>query len=260
MVKIRADLSVYQGSSVGYIKELKRNHGVTFTSVQLSYGANPYYDNRNSKTQILNSFDVLGEVGAYHFYLGNPVPEAKHFLERVKEHGLDHNTEIMLDVEDSLSGNIIAQINTFLDIMYNNGFHNLAVYYNESLGSTINHKNLHHKPKIWVASYSHKPNCYFDMWQYTQSAQTSTGDLDLSWDYSKSVAPDTYLKHGSRFKVIADSGLAVSKDIALKHHRKVYFGKNTVVYGKVEPYGKSTRVRTNLGYISGNTKWIKIDK
>ncbi|UQS85830.1 hypothetical protein MOO46_07775 (plasmid) [Apilactobacillus apisilvae] len=262
-MKIRADLAVYQGSTEGYIKELKRNHGVTFTSVQLSYGDNPYFDNRNSVGQIYNSWKVLGQVGAYHFYLGDPVPEAKHFLARVNQHKLDKDTELMLDVEGNLSGNVVAQINTFLDILYNAGFHNLAVYYSETFGLNNNYKLLHHHPKIWVASYSHKPNCYFDVWQYTQSAQTSSGGLDLSYDYSKdtTLAPDTYVKttkKGKLFKVIADGGLAVSRDVALKHHRTVYFGKNSQVYGSVVPYGKATRVKTKLGYISGNTKWVKL--
>ncbi|MCL0312772.1 glycoside hydrolase family 25 protein [Apilactobacillus sp. TMW 2.2459] len=256
-MKIRADISVYQPSSIEYMKAMKSKYNVDFVSVQLSYGANPTYDNRSSGYQVANAYKVFGEVGAYHFYLGSPVVEAKHFLSRVKAHGLDKTTELMLDVEGNLSGNLTAQINTFLDILYEAGYHNLAVYYNENFGKGMNHKLFHHKPKIWVAKYStYKPNCYFDIWQFTQSARVGTSDLDLSYDYSKDFKVNpTYVKSGKLFKT-KPKVMNVYKDEHLKQLRRSKYGRGSKVYGKVIKVGKVTRIKTAEGYISGNTDYV----
>ncbi|KRM69209.1 glycosyl hydrolase family 25 [Apilactobacillus ozensis DSM 23829 = JCM 17196] len=267
MVRRRADISVWQSDSVAFMKDLKTRYGVDMLSVQVSYG-NPAYDNKKAGNQIAAGFKVFDEVGAYHFYLGNPA-EAKHFISRVESLGFDKSTELMMDVEGSLSGNLTAQINEFLDYCYSKGYHNLAVYYNESFGLTrVNSAKLHHNPKLWIAKYSSvKPACDYDIWQYTQTAYTPYGDVDLSFDYSKpfkpikSDKPDEYYSDGTLFKITAKV-IPMYHDDKLTDKRKVKLGKGSVLYATPIKVGKNKqgttvyRLKTAIGYMTANKKWI----
>lgn len=182
MPQIRADISKYQPYSSDFMKSLRQDLEVNFISIQLTYGLYKQYINPKAPLQIINGLKYFNEVGAYHFYLGNPVEEANHFLRLVNYYGLDKTTELMIDVEENITENITEDINVFLEILYNNGFNNLAVYYNEYCGlNFINYENLIHNPKIWVAKYStYPPKCYYDIWQYTDSGKTQFCNVDLS--------------------------------------------------------------------------------
>ncbi|UQS85802.1 autolysin (plasmid) [Apilactobacillus apisilvae] len=259
MSKAFADLARYQGSSPAFFSALKSAYNCRGAIVQLTYGNYPQFVNPLGAYQVYNAYKAFGVVSAYHFYMGNPVAEANYFLKHVKQYGLDKSTLLAVDVEDgSLSGNITAQTNQFLDVLYNAGYHNLAVYSMKYWFDTkINIKNLHHNPKIWVASLGVEPKMKYDAWQYTWTGHADGSDVDLSIDKTghftstEKAKQPTYWHKGSFFE--AKSMLGLYSDIRLKGKRNPRFAPKSRFYAEVVKDGKVTRLKTHLGYVSANT-------
>ncbi|WP_181399161.1 GH25 family lysozyme [Apilactobacillus micheneri] len=259
MSKVFADLAKYQGSSPAFFSALQSSYNCQGAIVQLTYGNYPAYDNYQAPYQVFNGYKAFGIISAYHFYMGNPVAEANYFLKHVKQYGLDKSTLLAIDVEDgSLSGNLTAQTNQFLDVLYNAGYHNLAVYSMESwFGSKIITSQLHHSPKIWVANISYEPHMKYDAWQYTWTGHAGGSDVDLSLDktghFTSAEKPKqaTYWYKGKLFE--AKSMLNTYSDLHLKSKRNPRFGTKSRFYADVVKDGKVTRLKTHLGYVSANT-------
>lgn len=256
-----ADLSKFQPASKGFFLDLKNRLNVSGAVIQLSYSANPAYDNPNASYQVYNAYKTFGLVSAYHYYMGMPVTEAKHFLSLVKKYGLDTNTLLAIDIEDqSLSGNLTEQVNKFLDVLYDHGYHNLAVYSGNSFFTTrLRIADFKHKPLIWVASYGTRPSIKHDAWQYTESAQTAYGSVDLSYDTTNkfTTKPKTvnFVQSGKKFKVINHVHLYHQAD--LKKPLGTQLGDGSVVHGKIVKHGSKYRVKTLIGYISACKDYIK---
>lgn len=270
------DIAKFQPSNAGYFKSLRR-HGAVGAFVQLNYGNG--YPNPDASAQLTNSLKYLKFTGCYAFFLGSPVSEAHYFLWRIKLYGMDKSTPVMLDVEanQSYNGPQTHLINEWTRIVYNAGFHNIWIY---SMGSWLK-DGYHIKPEnlkhghIWAAAYgTDKPGVNnASAWQYTDNWHGLHTDGDylfkpLSCMTGQSIKPKLkhkvikkykptpqYLTKGGYFEAISDlNGYYVTN---LKKKNGDFLPKGSRFHGIIVSDGQVTRIKTGLGYYSGNKKFVK---
>ncbi|GAW98682.1 GH25 family lysozyme [Secundilactobacillus mixtipabuli] len=190
-----ADISSFQPDTLDYMRKL-HNHA-TGLFVKLTEGSEngSHYLNPKAGMQLLNGFEFFKSIGVYHYFRGNsqrygmndPVNEAKWFVKNIIKLGLNRDTVCAIDVEDqSLQYNVTADINLFLDYVYQQGFHYLVVYASASWFNSqrIKRTQLKYQPAIWVASYGvNQPGVdNAQAWQYTNNGyQLKT---DFNYDFA----------------------------------------------------------------------------
>ena len=126
MPKLVADVAVYQSKSKAFFENLKR-YGIDSVMVKLTEGTT--YVNASAGEQVSNAYQVFGTVGAYHFFHGNGLAEAKYFLAWVKKYGLDKSTVLAIDVEaPGLPWKTTSQVNVFLRYLISHGYKNVITY------------------------------------------------------------------------------------------------------------------------------------
>lgn len=78
---------------------------------------------------------------------------------------------------------------------------------------------------------------------------------DIKYGIGKKTAKKaTYLNSSNEFKVKAKY-INVYADIAFKQSHGKKFAKGSVITGNIVKYGSITRIKTNCGYVSSNTKF-----
>lgn len=264
MANLVIDVSSYQGSTLDYFAGFKKK-GVRGAIVKLTEGTN--YISPVCKHQVYNSWKTFGIVSVYHFYQGNPVAEANFFLRQVKACGLDKTTNLVIDVEaPTLPYYTTSGVNQFLKVLHDAGYRNLWVYGSGSWFNTgrINRSKLAYNADIWVAAYGvSQPGLNgVDMWQFTDNFHGVDCSYDFKGSFSnadkkpeKKSKQNTYVQSGSWFKT-KPKLMNVYEDEKLTKKIKTKLGRNSIVSGKVTKVGKVTRIKTNIGYLSGNTAYI----
>lgn len=268
------DVSSYQGSSKSYFEAFKK-YGAKSAIVKLTQGTS--YVNPKACLQVANAYKVFGRVSAYHYYMGNPIAEAKHFLAHVKAFGLDKTTWLAIDVEDpSLPKYNTAGVNKFLEHLYNEGYHNLLCYASASWfeAGRINRAALTKKAKIWCASYNNsRPGINgVAVWQQSDNWH----GVDMSIDFnnfltSKSVAEDNHHKVATKPTYYQGNGLyeVITNEIHAYHKlplkdgnnkRYVRWEKGSRFYAVAVKNGDIYSLKTAMGYTTANKNYVKLIK
>lgn len=262
-----ADVGSYQSDQLSYFKKLK-NNGVDFTVVKLTEATT--YVNPKAGKQITNSFKAgMKAVSVYHYFHGNGAAEAKYFLNWVKKFGMDKNTVLAIDVEDSsLPWNTTPQVNIFLKALKAAGYKNVITYGSASWfnSNRINRSKLIDK-HIWVASYgsANAGVAKANAWQYTDNFQGLNTDCSYDFDGSlsgitkKSKSKPSYNNKKGLYEVKA-SLVNAYNDNHFKSKRRVRLIKGSTVYAEPVKYGKIYRLKTKIGYFTANKKYMKLIK
>lgn len=254
-----ADLASMQPSSLEYFKWLKQN-GVSKAVVKLTEDTG--YVNPSASTQFMNGLKVLGEVGLYHFLHNKPIREARYFVSQAEAMHVDKDTLMIVDVESpdvkSTKQNVTQNVNDWLDVVYESGFHNLAVYASESwFNSVLSINYLHHNAKVWVAGYGRKPQvARMDAWQYTDSFKGRT--QDMSYDYAMFISKpvSNFYKSGNLFMVKHLVHLYHDKELSSR--RLPRWGKGTIFYSRgFVKSGSKYRIKTAMGYVTAHKDYVK---
>lgn len=264
-----ADISNYQaptnGDYRGWYKALKNKYGVSSVCILLSQGTTwhqPY-----ASYQAYHAYKEFGNFSAYHFFEGSGKAEAQNFISALKSVGADKSTVVMIDAETKVN-NLTGHINAFIDTIYDAGYTNIFVYSMESMfnnaSNGIQVKNLHHKPKIWVANISYAPRMKHDAWQYTWTGKVWDKSVDLDWDDTGLLAKGVqaapkpaFWKSGSEFEVLS-AGVRVYADEKLKQPTENYYTKGSrFTVDKIVMDGGTPRLHNKYGYLSANKKYVK---
>lgn len=263
---IVVDLSGYQDSTEAYFKKLKR-YGVKSAIIKLTEGTS--YTSAKAAAQISNAYKVFGSVAAYHYYLGNPLAEAKYFLSKVKAYGLDKTTWLAIDVEDpSLPKYNTAGISTFLNYLKAAGYTNLLCYASGSwfTSGRINKNLLTSGTKLWVAAYGVSQPGVNDtaIWQYTDAFKGLS--QDASYDFKNLIAGKTekpsYYADKGLYEVVTSTINAYNK-LPLKgdkNKRYVRFSKGSRFYAAPVKNGSIYSLKTAMGYVTANKNYVKLIK
>ncbi|WP_258115739.1 GH25 family lysozyme [Levilactobacillus yiduensis] len=265
MTKKIVDLSSYQADSLAYIKQLKK-WGADGIMVKLTEGTG--YLSPKAGNQIANGFKVFDTVGVYHFFHGRGTAEAQYFLAWVKKMGLDKSTVLAIDVEaPDLPWKTTSQVNVFLRYLISHGYKNVITYGSGSWfnAGRINRSQLVDKA-IWVAAYgvSQPGVANANAWQYTDNWH----GVDCSYDFDGKLSGKatkvthkkaSYWADNGLYEVITNHVNVYSKPALNKaNKRRVHFSKGSTIYGKAVKYGKVYRIKTGVGYISANKKYVKL--
>lgn len=267
MSKIVIDVSGYQDSSLNFFKT-KKKQGASSAIVKLTEGTS--YLNPKAWAQVANSLKVFGTVGAYHFFHGAGVAEAKYFLAWVKKFGLDKSTVLAIDVEATdLPWATTTQVNMFLKYLIDHGYKKVVTYGSGSwfTSGRINRSKLMDK-HIWVAAYqTDRPGvANANAWQYTDNFH----GVDASYDFdgtlsgtkskAKTVAKKaTYWSSDGLFRVLSKQvNVYGTMKFDAAHKRRSLYTKGSRVYGKAVKYGKVYRIMVSDGnYITANKSMVK---
>lgn len=269
------DVSSYQNDTVTYFDNLKKA-GAKSAIVKLTQGTN--YVSAKASSQVSNAYKVFGSVSAYHYYMGNPVAEAKFFLSKAKAFGLDKTTWLAIDVEDpSLPMYNTAGINSFLTVLKNAGYSNLMVYGSASWfkAGRIKQGSLLKGSKIWCAAYNNvAPGINgVDVWQYTDNFKglSVDGSIDFNsiltskGEKVKAVEKPTYYDKNGLYEVTADI-IHAYKTLPLKqaddkhNQRFVRRAKGSRFYGVAVKDGDIYSLKTKEGYYTANKLDVKLIK
>lgn len=268
------DVSSFQGSSKSYFETFKK-HGAKSAIVKLTQGTN--YVNPKASLQVTNAYKVFGSVAAYHYYMGNPIAEAKYFLAHVRAYGLDKSTWLAIDVEDpSLPEYNTAGVNKFLEYLYNEGYQNLLCYASASWfeAGRINRSTLTKKAKIWCAAYNNsQPGINgVAVWQQSDNwhgvdmsidfNDILTSKSDAKADRHKVSAKPTYYQDNGLYEVITDE-IHAYKKLPLKgdkNKRYVRWGKGSRFYAVAVKNGDIYSLKTAVGYTTANKDYVKLIK
>lgn len=263
MTNVFCDLSKWQPGSEQFLVDAKSKYDVKGAMVQITCSDDEKYVNQKGAYQVYNAYKTFGVVSVYHYFYGSPVTEANVFVKYLKKYGLDHTTLVGIDCEEkSIGSNATDKINQFFDVVYAAGYHNLCVYAADSwFDGDINVKKLKHSPKIWIARIGHNPTHKCDAWQYTWTAKVDGESLDLSYDYSGAFTHELpsdanqYVSDGKLF--YSETGVNLYHDKELTKKRKPRWGKGSYFYGEPVKVGNTYRIKTAVGYVSANKKWVK---
>lgn len=268
------DVSSFQGLSKSYFETFKK-HGAKSAIVKLTQGTN--YVNPKASLQVTNAYKVFGSVAAYHYYMGNPIAEAKYFLAHVRAYGLDKSTWLAIDVEDpSLPEYNTAGVNKFLEYLYNEGYQNLLCYASASWfeAGRINRSTLTKKAKIWCAAYNNsQPGINgVAVWQQSDNwhgvdmsidfNDILTSKSDAKADRHKVSAKPTYYQDNGLYEVITDE-IHAYKKLPLKgdkNKRYVRWGKGSRFYAVAVKNGDIYSLKTAVGYTTANKDYVKLIK
>lgn len=268
------DVSSYQNDTVTYFNNLKKA-GAKSAIVKLTQGTN--YVSNKASAQVSNAYKVFGSVSAYHYYMGNPVAEAKFFLSKVRAFGLDKTTWLAIDVEDpSLPMYNTAGINSFLTVLKNAGYSNLMVYGSASWfeAGRIKQGSLLKGSKIWCAAYNNvAPGINgVDVWQYTDNFKGLhvDGSIDFnsilsSKTVKKVIKKPTYYNQNGLYEVISDmihayKTLPLKQDASKHNQRYVRRTKGSRFYGVAVKNGNIYSLKTKEGYYTANKLDVKLIK
>ncbi|WP_283680459.1 GH25 family lysozyme [Lentilactobacillus sp. Marseille-Q4993] len=259
------DVSSYQSDTVSYFKKVY-NAGARGMMVKLTEGLN--YLNPKAGSQIVNGLKVFKSVGVYHYFLGNGQAEAQYFLAHIKTMGLTKDTVLGIDVEDpSLPYYNTAQVNVFLKYLRDHGYTHLVTYGSGSWFNSgrINRSHLIDK-HIWVAAYGvSQPGVNnANAWQYTDNLFGA----DCSYDFDGTLTGNNVKTKAEMPKYYNTPGLYevtakmihAYRDKKFKVKRYVRWEKGSRFYGTPVKYGKITRLKTELGYVTSNTSKVKLVK
>ncbi|MEE8824001.1 MAG: GH25 family lysozyme [Lentilactobacillus sunkii] len=265
MPNIFIDISSWQNSSYSYLKTFKDN-GAKSAMVKLTDGTN--YLNPKAGAQISNSLKLFGSVGAYHYFKGSGLAEARYFLSKVKAFGLDKSTVLGIDVEDpSLPYYNTSQINVFLRYLKSAGYTHVTTY---GPGSWFQVGRIKRSAlvdmHVWVAAYGvNQPGvASANAWQFTDNWH----GVDASYDYDGLITgkhaadkPEYYVTPG--LYQVRLKWLPVYNTIDLKKSEKRYtrYGTGSRFWATPVKYGKITRLHINgQGYVSSNKFYVKFLK
>lgn len=258
MVNKVIDVASYQGSSIAYFARFKKL-GATGVMAKLTEGTS--YVNPKGRAQVTNALSVFGQVGVYHFFHGHGAAEARYFLKQVKALGLDHSTVLCIDVEaNDLPKNCTPQINVFLQTLKAHGYPNVVTYASASWFNSgrINRSRLVDE-SIWVASYgtSQPGVAKVDAWQYTNNFH----GVDCSYDYNGvlTVHQPRYYRTKGLYEVTTGV-IHAYNDRKLTSKRYVKLTKGSRFYATPVKVGSVTRLKTKIGYFSGNHEFVKLVK
>lgn len=252
------DVSSIQNSSQAYFEGLKK-HGVTNAVVKATEGTTY----TNNGVQFGNAIKAYGTVGLYHYLWNEPVAEAKHFVSTIESWGATKDTLVVVDVEEpKIKGlNVTELTNSWINAVYDAGYHNIMVYASESwFNSVLSINKLAHRPKIWVAAYdTPKPSvARYDAWQFTDNYKGLK--VDASYNYNDIfAAPDEpkYWSDGKLFELKTNLHVFKSLDLSKENRRRVYLGKWTRIYGEPVKNGSVYTLKTAIGYISANKEYVQ---
>lgn len=268
------DVSSFQGSSKSYFETFKK-YGAKSAIVKLTQGTN--YVNPKASLQVINAYKVFGSVAAYHYYMGNPIAEAKYFLAHVRAFGLDKTTWLAIDVEDpSLPEYNTTGVNKFLEYLYNEGYHNLLCYASASWfeAGRINRAALTKKAKIWCAAYNNSQPGINGVAVWQQSDNWHGVDMSIDFNdilTSKSVAEDNHHKVSTKPSYYQDNGLyeVITDEIHAykklplkgdKNKRYVRWEKGSRFYAVAVKNGDIYSLKTAVGYTTANKDYVKLIK
>lgn len=114
------------------------------------------------------------------------------------------------------------------------------------------------KSHKWVSDHiwgDHQdPYAYLAKWGISKAQFAK--DLKNGIKSSSKSKKASYWKSGDTFKVIT-SKVNAYDDIKFTNKNGKSFTKNSVLKGTIEKYGSITRLKTDCGYVSTNTKFIK---
>ncbi|KRK47583.1 GH25 family lysozyme [Secundilactobacillus kimchicus] len=194
MTKEVVDIASYQDSSISYLKTLRQYADSLIVKLTEGSENGSGYLNPKAGMQVGNGLQVFPAVGVYHYFKGNsqlygdqdPVNEAKWFLKNIVALGLDRNTVVVIDVEDSsLMKNVTHDINLFLAYLADKGYSKQLVYASASWFNEgrINQAELYQQSPIWVAAYNdNAPGVdAASAWQYTNNGHGL--HVDFSYDF-----------------------------------------------------------------------------
>ncbi|MCL0330629.1 GH25 family lysozyme [Apilactobacillus xinyiensis] len=262
MAKLAIDIASHQaGLRVGDLANLRDNYKIRGAVVKLTEGTN--YINPCGARQVYECFKVFGVVCAYHYYHGNAVAEAKYFLTQLKKCGLDSTTDLSIDIEaDDLRSNLTKEIDTFFDVLRDAGYKHFTLYIRPSWmrAGRVNAAKLHNKIKLWLAEYGvSQCSMKCEAWQFTETFKGM--NLDCSYDYAgiftnPNLDENHYYSTGKKFKT-KPKQMNIYHDLALTAKRSVKLGKGSVIYAEpVKRKGKVYSLKTKIGYMSANTKFV----
>ncbi|MCH4163891.1 MAG: autolysin [Lentilactobacillus diolivorans] len=271
MPKLVADVAVYQSKSKAFFENLKR-YGIDSVMVKLTEGTT--YVNASAGEQVSNAYQVFGTVGAYHFFHGNGLAEAKYFLAWVKKYGLDKSTVLAIDVEaQDLPASTTSQVNIFLKYLKSQGYSNVITY---GSGSWFKYGRINRvalvDQRIWVAAYGvNQPGIdNANAWQYTDNFRGL--HVDASYDFDGSLSgiktnsivktqPNYYQTTAlSLYEVIVPQ-INVYKRLKFNKTNKsdISYAKGSRVWASAVKAGKITRLKLKYanGYITSNIAYVK---
>lgn len=271
MPKLVADVAVYQSKSKAFFENLKR-YGIDSVMVKLTEGTT--YVNASAGEQVSNAYQVFGTVGAYHFFHGNGLAEAKYFLAWVKKYGLDKSTVLAIDVEaQDLPASTTSQVNIFLKYLKSQGYSNVITY---GSGSWFKYGRINRVAlvdrRIWVAAYGvNQPGIdNANAWQYTDNFRGL--HVDASYDFDGSLSgiktnsivktqPNYYQTTAlSLYEVIVPQ-INVYKRLKFNKTNKsdISYAKGSRVWASAVKAGKITRLKLKYanGYITSNSAYVK---
>ncbi|EEI25419.1 GH25 family lysozyme [Lentilactobacillus hilgardii] len=271
MPKLVVDVSGYQASTETYFKNLKAN-GIDSAMVKLTESTT--YVNPNAGNQIANAYQVFGTVGAYHFFHGNGLAEAKYFLAWVKKYGLDKSTVLAIDVEaQDLPANTTPQVNIFLKYLKSQGYPNVITY---GSGSWFKYGRINRvalvDQRIWVAAYGvNQPGIdNANAWQYTDNFKGL--HVDASYDFDGSLSgtltnpitqtqPSYYQATTLGLYEVIVPQVNVYKKLKFDKTNKsdISYAKGSRVWASAVKVGKITHLKLKYanGYITSNSAYVK---
>ena len=211
MTREVADIASYQGSSIEYLKTLRKYASSLLVKLTEGSENGSAYVNPKAGAQVANGLQVFESVGVYHFFKGNsqyygdndPINEAKFFLKQALKLGLDKTTVMIIDVEDnSVMADATHDVNLFLKYLNDNGYMNTVVYASASWFKKgwathyINKDALYNNAPIWVASYgsSNSGVSGTNAWQYTNNGHGLNVDFSYDLDGCLSGIADYQVK------------------------------------------------------------------
>ncbi|MCD2255495.1 hypothetical protein FHQ08_02055 [Lactobacillus sp. CC-MHH1034] len=181
-----ADVASYQSSDEYYFKNLATGN-VSGVVVKLTQGSTDgdNYINPKAGAQIKSAKAAGMKVSLYHYAKYNGSADAKaeadFFANAATRYGLDKNTVMVADVEDSSLTNPYADTVAFQNELAARGFNNQVVY---SMASWFWANKLPRNYPIWVANYGvSQPGVdNAAAWQYTSNYNGMS--LDMSYDFT----------------------------------------------------------------------------
>lgn len=271
MPKLVADVAVYQSKSKAFFENLKR-YGIDSVMVKLTEGTT--YVNASAGEQVSNAYQVFGTVGAYHFFHGYGIPEAKYFLAYVRHFGLDKSTVLAIDVEwQGLPYDTTHEVNVFLKYLIDHGYKHVVTYGSASwFNSGRIKRSLLIDKHIWVAAYGVSQPGVNDAnaWQYTDNFKGL--HVDASYDFDGSLSgtstkssaktqPSYYQATGLGLYEVIASKVNVYKKLKFDKTNKsdISYAKGSRVWASAVKVDKITHLKLKYanGYITSNSAYVK---
>lgn len=259
------DLSVYQNKAKAYFDGF-HCLGVKSAMVKLTEATG--YVNSSASEQVANAYKTFGTVGAYHFFHGYGIPEAKYFLAYVRHFGLDKSTVLAIDVEwQGLPYDTTHEVNVFLKYLIDHGYKHVVTYGSASwFNSGRIKRSLLIDKHIWVAAYgtSQPGVADADAWQYTDNFHGVDCSLDfdgiLSGVKSTAVDKPSYNKIEGLYEVLTSHLYAYRTKGGHLKRRDVVWVKGSRFYAKPVKTKKGYILKTALGYVSAKTEYTTFVK